>query len=143
MGGPGLDLQGVRILIVEDHEDSRDALAQIIASFGATVDAASDGAEALQLAWENKPDLVFADLGLPILDGYEFIRRLRSDPKIGWVPVIAVSAHGTEADILRTWREGFAGHLVKPVDFEVISAQLERAFWAHHQRQSAGRPRSP
>jgi CheY-like chemotaxis protein len=123
-----LDLRGVRVLVVEDHEDSREMLRQIIDSFGATVDAASDGAEGLMMAWENKPDLVFADLGMPTLDGYEFLRRLRNDPRSNAVPVIAVSAHGTDIDVLHTWREGFAGHLVKPVDYEVIAAQLRRAL---------------
>jgi CheY-like chemotaxis protein len=107
---------------------------QIVESFGATVDGACDGAQALQMAWENRPDLIFADLAMPILDGYAFLARVRADPGLSRVPVIAVSAHGSEDDIMRTWREGFSGHLVKPVDYGVIAAQLRRAFWAHDRR---------
>jgi CheY-like chemotaxis protein len=123
-----VDLRGVTVMVVEDHEDSREFLVQAVGSFGARVLPAADGAEALMTAWDERPDLVLADLSMPHLDGYEFLRRLRMHPDTRTTPVLAVSGHGSDEDIRRTFEAGFSGHLVKPVDFEVIAAQLARAF---------------
>ena len=126
-----LDLRGVTVLIVEDHADSREMLRQIVESFGATVILAADGREALTTVGWVRPNLVLCDLRMPRLDGFGFIDNLRHDPALSRTPVIAVSALGADADIKRTWEAGFNGHLVKPIDYDVIAAQLERVFWAH------------
>ena len=72
---------------------------------------------------------------MPLLDGFGFIDRLRRDPALSRTPVIAVTALGTETDVMRTWQAGFNGHLVKPIDYGTIAAQLARVFWAHWRRQ--------
>jgi CheY-like chemotaxis protein len=130
-----LDLSGVSVLIVEDHADSRDMLRQTVESFGAKVAIAADGREALATAGWLRPGLVLCDLRMPVLDGFGFIERLRADPLIGRTAVLAVTALGTDADRRRTWEAGFDGHLVKPIDYETIAAQLERVFWAHRKRK--------
>jgi len=63
-----------------------------------------------------------------------FIDRLRHDPNLSRTAVLAVTALGSEADIKRTWEAGFDGHVVKPIDYETIAAQLERILWAHPRR---------
>jgi CheY-like chemotaxis protein len=131
---PPLDLTGVTVLIVEDHEDSREMLKQTVESFGAKVEVAADGREALACAGWFRPDLVLCDLRMPVLDGYGFIERIRADPRLSRTAVLAVTALGTDADMRRTFEAGFDGHLVKPVDYETIAAQLERIFWAHRRR---------
>ena len=129
---PKLDLAGVTVLIVEDHEDSRDMLRQIVASTRAKVLSAANGEDAIALlATRPAPDLVFCDLVMPRMDGHQFMDWLRRQPHLARIPVIAVSALGAEADIMKTWSAGFSGHLVKPVDFWTIAAQLHRIFWAH------------
>ena len=126
-----LDLRGLTILIVEDHEDSRELLRDIVESFGATAVVAIDGYDAVsKVAW-IKADLVLCDLRMPRLNGFGFIDWLRQDPKVSRTPVIAVTALGDEADYRRTWDAGFNGHIVKPIDYATIAAQLERVFWAH------------
>lgn len=131
---PKLDLRGVTILVVEDNHDSRDMLRQIAASFGATVLSAANGEEAIALlATKPAPDLVFCDLMMPRMNGFQFMDWLRRQPHLARIPVIAVSALGAESDIMKTWSAGFSGHLVKPVDFWTIAAQLHRVFWAHRQ----------
>ena len=131
---PKLDLHGVTILVVEDNDDSRDMLRQIAGSFGATVLSAANGEEAIALlATKPAPDLVFCDLMMPRMNGFEFMDWLRRQPHLARIPVIAVSALGAEADVMRTWSAGFSGHLVKPVDFWTIAAQLHRIVWAHRQ----------
>ena len=131
---PTLDLRGVTVLIVEDHPDSRDMLRQVVESFGASVAVAPDGRQALRVVAWMRPDLILCDLRMPVIDGFGFIDRLRHDPNLSRTAVLAVTALGSDADVRRTWEAGFDGHLVKPVDYEVIAAQLERIFWAHRLR---------
>jgi CheY-like chemotaxis protein len=126
-----LDLSGVTVLIVEDHADSRDMLRQIVESFGARVAVTGDGREALTTAGWLRPGLVLCDLRMPVLDGFGFIDRLRADPLLSRTPVLAVTALASDDDVRRAWDAGFNGHLVKPIDYETVAAQLERVFWAH------------
>jgi CheY-like chemotaxis protein len=129
-----LDLNGVTVLIVEDHPDSRDILRQVVESFGASAAVAADGHQALRVISSMKPDLILCDLRMPVIDGFGFIDRLRHDPNLSRTAVLAVTALGSEADIRRTWEAGFDGHVVKPIDYETIAAQLERILWAHPRR---------
>jgi len=122
------------VLIVEDDPDSRDMMRQVVESFGATVAVAADGRGALRIGSWMRPDLILCDLRMPVIDGFGFIDRLRRDPSLSRTAVLAVTALGTEADIRRTWVAGFDGHLVKPIDYETIAAQLERISWAHRKR---------
>ena len=126
-----LNLEGITVLVVEDHGDSRDLMCDMVGSFGASVIGARDGEEALAIASKKKPDLIFCDLRMPSMDGFEFIERLLAQPKLCRVPVIVVSGVSRKEDIFKTWTAGFSGHLVKPVTYEVVAAQLERVFWAH------------
>ena len=127
---PPLDLGGLAVLIVEDDTDSRDMLAQMVGSFGATVATACHGGDAIDRIGEGHPDLIFCDLLMPKVDGYELIQWLRRSPQLCRIPVIAISALGTQADFDRTFAAGFSGHLLKPVDYGIIEAQLRRVFWA-------------
>ena len=129
-----LDLRGVNVLIVEDDPDSRDMVKQVVESFGASVAVAADGRGALRIAAWMRPDLILCDLRMPMVDGYDFIERLRRDPNLSRTAVLAVTALGSDADVKRTLEAGFDGHLVKPIDYETIAAQLERIFWAHRGR---------
>src|SRR5207302_1296869 len=88
----------------EDHADSRELLREIVESFGATVVVAGDGEDALRKVARVRPGLVLCDLRMPLLDGFGFIDRLRRDPALSRTPVIAVTALGTETDVIRTWR---------------------------------------
>jgi CheY-like chemotaxis protein len=135
--GADLDLRGVTILVVEDHDDSREMLRQIVESFGAKVAVAADGREALRMAGWLRPELVFCDLRMPVLDGFGFIDRLRQDPALSRTAVLALTALASDADVRRTWEAGFDGHLSKPIDYETIAAQLERIFWAHRRKSKA------
>jgi CheY-like chemotaxis protein len=124
-------LRGRTVLIVEDHADSRDLLRMAVESCGATVQVAADGEEALARIAERRPDLVLCDLRMPNMDGFTLMQRLRADPKLRSIRVVAVTALGSDEDILRTWKAGFDGHLVKPVDLDLITSLLERVFWAN------------
>lgn len=124
-------LDGIRVLIIEDNADLRGLMAVWVASTGATVCEAADGAEALDLARTDKPHVIYCDLKMPGMDGFGFMQRLLQEPDLCRVPVFVVSGEIGPAAILQTWHAGFSGHLVKPVTKEAILAQLNRVFWAH------------
>jgi CheY-like chemotaxis protein len=129
-----VDLRGVRVLVVEDDHDSRDVLRRIVEAFGATVRTAESGHQGLLRACVDKPDLILCDLRMPGMDGYAFMGRLRANPALARVAVIAVTALGNDRDFQRTWEAGFDGHLVKPIDCDVIAAQLARVLWPRKNR---------
>ncbi|QSQ27206.1 response regulator [Pyxidicoccus parkwayensis] len=116
----------LRILLVEDHADSRQLVRELLEADGHTVYEAEDGPSGLEKARELRPDVVLLDIGLPGLDGYSVARALR-DSEAGQGPrLIALTGYGLKEDRARAMQAGFDEHVVKPVDIvrlrEVLSA---------------------
>ena len=105
-----------RILVIDDNVDAAESLQVLLAVFGHTVEIAHDDVTALPIARAFKPDLVFLDIGLPGMNGYEVAHRLREEIALKSVKLIALSGYGTETDRMRSASAGFHKHLVKPVD---------------------------
>jgi PAS domain S-box-containing protein len=105
-----------RVLVVDDQPDSTDSLALFLRLRGHEVHTASDGPGALEEFGRCQPEVVFLDLGLPGMSGYDVARRLRAMPAAREVRLVAVTGYGTEADRERTRAAGFDVHLAKPVD---------------------------
>jgi CheY-like chemotaxis protein len=124
-------LQGVTVLVVDDDADARNVLRQMVVWLGATVHTAPGGVEALAWLETHTPDLLLLDLRMPGPDGVTVLECLRAQDRFRKLRAIAVTALGSDADVMRTWEAGFDGHLVKPVDLETLAAALNRAFWAH------------
>lgn len=118
------ELANVAVLVVDDNEDTRDMLREVLESHGATTAGASSASEALELVSCGHPDIIFSDIGMPGEDGYSLIRRIRELPVAegGRTPAAAVSAFQGAQDRLRALREGFQMYLVKPVDLPSIIA---------------------
>ncbi len=105
-----------RILVVDDNEDARGLLADILSQLGHDVRAVGDGPQALAMVREFTPDVAVLDIGLPGMDGYELAAQLRHALPAAPVRLIALSGYGQSSDRERSKAAGFDGHLVKPVE---------------------------
>jgi signal transduction histidine kinase/ActR/RegA family two-component response regulator len=117
---PAVKLDRITVLAVDDDPDTTDLLRHLLEMNGATVITANSGAEALQLVVERAVDVVVSDISMPTMDGFEFVRRLRSLPGKEDVRVIALTGFGREEDIEQMRNEGFVAHVTKPLDVETL-----------------------
>lgn len=115
----------LRILLVEDHDDTRLAVSKLLTKLGYDLSSAANAAEATTAAAKDHFDLVISDLGLPDIDGYELMRQLRAQHDIKG---IALSGFGMEGDQLRSKEVGFAMHMVKPVTIEALQKAIHSIF---------------
>jgi two-component system cell cycle response regulator DivK len=102
------------VLIVDDFDDNRQMYAEFLAYSGYRVLEASNGAEAIAQATEHLPDLIVMDLSLPVLDGWEATRRLKSDPRTRHIPVVALTGHALEGHSQGARAAGCDAFLAKP-----------------------------
>jgi PAS domain S-box-containing protein len=108
--------RALRVLVVEDSEDTAEMMQALLEMDGHQVQTAGSGPAALEVAAATRPDVVLLDIGLPGLDGYQVAQRLRADPVLRDVALIAASGYGQEGDRQRSREAGFDRHLVKPLD---------------------------
>jgi PAS domain S-box-containing protein len=125
--GGAVSERGRRVLIVDDNRDSAETMAQLLEAWGYRTRCAYEGRTAYQLAREWRPHAILLDLGLPEMDGYEVMQRLREGGQLQDTVVAAMTGYGSEEDKGRTRAAGFAGHLVKPVDLTELRGLLSRA----------------
>jgi signal transduction histidine kinase/ActR/RegA family two-component response regulator len=111
-------LEALRVLVVEDHEDTRELVAAVLEDHGARVDTAASASEGFEMFRGGAPDIVVADIGLPGEDGYSLIRRIRAlaPGDGGAVPALALTAYARTEDRSEALAAGFNAHLAKPVD---------------------------
>ncbi|HKD20257.1 MAG TPA: response regulator [Thermoanaerobaculia bacterium] len=114
-----------RILIVEDNELSRDMLSRRLAKKGYEVVAAENGEEGVERAASDKPDLILMDLALPVLDGWEATRRLKTAIQTAGIPVIGLSAHAMAGDEQRARDIGCDDFDTKPVELPRLLGKIE------------------
>jgi CheY-like chemotaxis protein len=126
------------VLVVDDHADSADSLSLIIQHLGHEVKTAYDSKAAIALARDFRPEIVFCDLGLPVMDGYEVARQLRNTPDTRGAILVALTGYGRDEDKKRSGSAGFDYHLVKPVSPESLEEMLELSS-----RKHPGPPSSP
>lgn len=131
--GPGIDFNGKKILLVEDIDINREIAEILLRDMGFTVETAVNGKEALDLVSGGDAgiyDAVLMDVQMPVMDGYEATRAIRSldDPAKANVPVIAMTANAFKEDILNATAAGMNGHIPKPIDPEVIKCVLSRVL---------------
>ncbi|HVF43984.1 MAG TPA: PAS domain S-box protein [Pyrinomonadaceae bacterium] len=120
------EIVGLKILVVDDEEDTRDLLRTVLGGYGAEVLVAATAQEALDIAARAKPDVLVSDIGMPDVDGFELIRRVRELPAEsgGGVPAIALTAYARAEDRLRVLRSGYQMHIPKPVEMAELLAVI-------------------
>jgi CheY-like chemotaxis protein len=116
---------GHRLLVVDDNKDAALSLATLLQLQGHEVRVAHDGSSALAAASSFLPKMVFLDLGMPDMDGYEVARRMRQQPGMEAVVLAALTGWGQEEDRRRTLAAGFDHHLVKPPEPMVLERLLD------------------
>jgi two-component system cell cycle response regulator DivK len=114
----------LRILLVEDNPENRDMLSRRLIRRGYQLSFAMDGAEAVRLTQAERPELVLMDLSLPVMDGWEATRRLKSDVATQSIPIIALTAHAMVGDRERAIEAGANDYDTKPVDIERLLGKI-------------------
>ena len=103
-----------RILVVEDQEDNRQILRDLLASAGHDMSEAHDGEQALTAVVEQKPDLILMDIQLPVMDGYEATRRIKAMPEFKSIPIIVVTSYALSGDEGKARDSGCDAYVTKP-----------------------------
>jgi signal transduction histidine kinase/CheY-like chemotaxis protein len=121
-----VDLSGVTVLVVDDEADARELMQRLLQQHRAVVLTAATGQEALDVLAATRPDLLVCDIGMPLMDGYEVMRRVRALPPEdgGRTPALAVTAFARHEDRTRAMLAGFNGHLGKPVEVAELVATI-------------------
>jgi two-component system cell cycle response regulator DivK len=102
------------ILVVEDQEDNRQILRDLLGNAGYELTEAENGEEAITAVGKRRPDLILMDIQLPVMDGYEATRRLRANPDLKSVPIIAVTSYALTGDEDKALAAGCDGYVTKP-----------------------------
>ena len=103
-----------RILVIEDTEDNRQILRDLLSSAGYEIIEAVDGESGVSMAAKELPDLILMDIQLPVIDGYEATRRLKADPATRHIPVVAVTSYALVGDEAKAREAGCDGYVAKP-----------------------------
>ena len=113
-----------RILVIEDHEENRRILRDLLASVRYEMVEAVTGEDGLRMAETQRPDVVLMDIQLPGLDGYEVTRRLRANPSLRHIPIIAVTSYALSGDDAKAFKAGCDAYFAKPYDPMVLLAKI-------------------
>ena len=114
-----------KVLLVEDNEESRDALARHLRRKGYKILVAVDGRQGVDVARAEAPDLILMDMSLPVLDGWEATRQLKAAPQTRGIPVIALTAHAMAGDREGALEAGCDDYDTKPIEFPRLLAKIE------------------
>jgi signal transduction histidine kinase len=116
--------QALRVLVVDDNHDAAETLAALLDLMGHAAPVANDGLQALRIMAEVRPHVVFLDLGMPGMSGYEVAAHIRKDPRYAGVKLVALTGWGGAGDQARTAAVGFDVHLTKPAGRDAIESVL-------------------
>ncbi len=127
----------IKVLIAEDNAVNRELLRELLETHGYAVDEACDGQAALEMVEHMRPDILLLDIGMPILDGFAVVRRIRENPRFAALPVLAVTAYAMQGDREKILNSGFDGYLSKPVNWAVLEEEMNRLLKEREDRNAA------
>lgn len=113
-----------RVLVVEDTEDNRNIVRDLLTSVGYEMIEAVTGAEGVEMARAHMPDLILMDMQMPVLDGYEATRQIKADPALRHIPVIAVTSYALAGDEAKTKAAGCDAYVAKPFSPRQLLAKV-------------------
>jgi CheY-like chemotaxis protein len=113
-----------KILVVDDNPVSRELIREVLEDNHQRVLEAGNGAEALEKVLQEEPDIILLDIQMPVLDGYEVLRRIRANPRVAALPVIAVTAFAMREDCEKALAVGFDDFVTKPVDIASLRSKI-------------------
>lgn len=122
---PGRNKMSKKILVVEDNDNNRNLIRDILVYYGYEVLEAKDGAEAVELAVREMPELIFMDIQMPVMDGLTAVKIIRNDLRIKAVKVIALTSFAMKGDRERFLKIGFDDYITKPVDTRLLPVIVE------------------
>jgi signal transduction histidine kinase/CheY-like chemotaxis protein len=128
-------LRGARVLLVEDNEVNQELASEILREAGVEVTLAGDGAQALELLARKPFDAVLMDWQMPVMDGFEATRRIRSDPAFALLPILAMTANAMAGDREKCLAAGMNDHIAKPIEVDALLGTLAR--WVSQARGPA------
>jgi len=124
------DLNGLRVLLVEDNAINQQIAVELLEGVGVSIDVANDGRQALNMlladGGDARYDLILMDLQMPEMDGYQATARIRAAPSLAALPIIAMTAHATAEERDRCLAAGMRGHIAKPIDPELLYRTLKQ-----------------
>lgn len=113
------------VLLIEDNEDNRTVYRTILEHFGYRVIEGRNGEDGIRMARETIPDLILMDISIPVIDGWEATRILKSDSSTSHIPIIALTAHALATDRAKAQEVGCDGYLAKPCEPRRVVAEVE------------------
>jgi two-component system, cell cycle response regulator DivK len=116
----------IKALIAEDNAVNRELLRELLESRGYDVVEACDGQEALNLIEQAQPDILLLDIGMPKMDGFAVVQKIRTNPRLANLPVLAVTAYAMQGDREKVLDSGFDGYLSKPINPKALEQELKR-----------------
>ncbi len=134
--------RNLRVLIVEDNVDAAQMLELAVSELGHATRVAHDGARAIAVATEFAPDVIFLDIGLPVMNGYDVARNLRSRPEFSNAHIVAVTGWGQEEDRRKAREAGFDSHFTKPLSPAMLEDLLDTIARAPSRQGGFGAPRT-
>ena len=129
-----------KILIAEDNAVNRELLRELLEIRGYVVEEACDGEEALCMIERAQPDLLLLDIGMPLLDGFGVVCKIRENPRLASLPVVAVTAYAMQGDREKILNSKFDGYLSKPVNARALAEEIERLLGKRENRDSSPHP---
>jgi CheY-like chemotaxis protein len=120
----------MKVLIAEDNAVNRELLRELLEMRGYDVFEACDGLQALAMVEQIRPDFLVLDLGMPGLDGFGVIQKIRSDPSTAKLPVLAATAYAMRGDRERVLEAGFDGYISKPINPKALKEEVDRLMEA-------------
>jgi|SRR5712692_2720615 len=128
-----------KVLIAEDNAVNRELLRELLETRGYTVLEACDGQEALHMIDQAQPDILLLDIGMPVLDGFAVVRKIRENPHLCKLPVVAVTAYAMQDDREKILNSKFDGYLSKPIDSRSLMEELDRLLNQREDRNAPNR----